>query len=83
MARQAMPEFQDKSSVIILCDSWYVKNPLTVLVDEYENLDLIGSARMDTAIYDLPSPRPGKGGIPQNIGKSFLSWKTLRSPTKK
>ncbi len=76
MVRQVMPEFQDKSSVIILCDSWYVKNPLTALVDEYENLDLIGNARVDTAIYGLPPAPSGKRGRPAKHGKSFLSWKT-------
>ena len=45
MVRQVMPEFRDKKNVIILCDSWYVKQNLVSIVDEYENLDLIGNAR--------------------------------------
>lgn len=44
MVRQAMPEFQEKRNVIILCDSWYIKSTMTALVNEYENLDLIGNA---------------------------------------
>ncbi len=45
MVRQVMPEFRDKKNVIILCDSWYVKQNLVSIVDEYENFDLIGNAR--------------------------------------
>lgn len=69
MVRQVMPEFQDKRNVIILCDSWYVKSTMTALVDEYENLDLIGNARVDTAIYDLPLAPSRKRGRPAKRGK--------------
>lgn len=68
MVRQVMPEFQEKKNVIILCDSWYVKRTMAVLVDEYKNLDLIGSARIDTAIYDLPPAPSGKRGRPAKRG---------------
>lgn len=47
-------------NVIILCDSWYVKKDLVCLVDEYENLDLIGGARADSVIYDLAPGPTGK-----------------------
>lgn len=64
MVRQVMPEFSQKRNVIILCDSWYVKKNLVSIVDEYDNLDLIGNARSDSVMYDLP-PRPtGKRGRP-------------------
>ena len=69
MVRQVMPEFQNKRNVIILCDSWYVKSTMTALVDEYENLDLIGNARVDTAIYDLPPAPSRKRGRPAKRGK--------------
>ena len=39
MIRQVMPEFQEKKQVIILCDSWYTKQNLVSIVDEYQNLD--------------------------------------------
>lgn len=71
MVRQVMPEFQEKRNVIILCDSWYVKNTMTALVDEYENLDLIGNARVDTAIYDLPPVPTGKRGRPAKRGEKL------------
>ncbi len=57
MVRQVMPELSGKKNVIIPCDSWYVKKDLVCLVDEYENLDLIGNARADSVIYDL-APEP-------------------------
>ena len=39
MIHQVMPEFQEKKQVIILCDSWYTKQNLVSIVDEYQNLD--------------------------------------------
>ena len=41
MIRQVMPEFHSKDHVIILCDSWYTKQNLVSIVNEYPNLDLI------------------------------------------
>ena len=41
------PEFSSQKNVIILCDSWYTKQNLVSIVDEYPNLDLIGNARAD------------------------------------
>lgn len=54
MVRQVMPDLSRKENVIILCDSWNVKKDLVSIVDEYPNLDLIGNARSDSMIYDLP-----------------------------
>lgn len=71
MVRQVMPEFTSKKNVIILCDSWYVKKNLVSIVDEYENLDLIGNARSDSVIYDLPPQRTGKRGRPALHGKKL------------
>ena len=42
---------------VILCDSWYVKQNLVSIVEEYPNLDLIGNARSDSVIYDLRDKR--------------------------
>ena len=71
MIRQVMPQFRDRKNVIILCDSWYVKKNLVSIVDEYENLDLIGNARSDSAIYDLPPQRTGKRVRPALHGKKL------------
>lgn len=64
MVRQVMPEFQQKRNVIILCDSWYVKKNLVTIVEEYQNLDLIGNARSDSVIYDLALAPTGRKGRP-------------------
>ena len=69
MVRQVMPEFAGKKNVIILCDSWYVKKDLVSIVDEYENLDLIGNARSDSVIYDLAPAPTGKKGRPPKHGR--------------
>ena len=54
---KSQPEFSQKKNVIIFCDSWYTKQNLVSIVNEYENLDLIGNARSDSVIYDLaPAP---------------------------
>lgn len=77
MVRQVMPEFQEKKHVIILCDSWYVKQNLVSIVEEYPNLDLIGNARSDSVLYDLaPAPtghrgRPARHGRRLSIEKDF------------
>lgn len=69
MVRQVMPEFQEKKNVIILCDSWYVKKNLVSIVEEYQNLDLIGNARSDSVIYDLAPERTGRKGRPAKHGR--------------
>ena len=74
MVRRVMPEFSGKKNVIILCDSWYVKKDLVCLVDEYQNLDLIGNARSDSVIYALPQQPTGKKGRPAVHGKRLSIW---------
>lgn len=74
MVRQVMPTLSKMKNVIILCDSWYVKKNLVSIVDEYENLDLIGNARSDSAIYDLPPQRTGKKGRPATRGSKLFIW---------
>ena len=69
MIRQVMPEFSQKNQVIVMCDSWYTKKPFTGLVDEYKNLRLIGNARSDSILYDLPPASTGKRGRPATHGK--------------
>lgn len=69
MVRQVMPEFKAKKNVIILCDSWYVKKDLAAIVDDYENLDLIGNARSDSVLYDLPPAPTGRKGRPPKHGR--------------
>ena len=69
MIRQVMPEFHGKEHVIILCDSWYTKQNLVSIVDEYPNLDLIGNARIDSVMYELAPARTGRRGRPVKHGR--------------
>ena len=69
MVRQVMQEFSQKKNVIILCDSWYTKQNLVSIVNECENLDLIGNARSDSVIYDLAPAPTGRRGRPAKHGR--------------
>lgn len=75
MVRQVMPEFKAKKNVIILCDSWYVKKDLVAIVDNYENLDLIGNTRSDSVLYDLPPAPTGRKGRPPKHGRRLSIYK--------
>jgi hypothetical protein len=70
-----MPELQEKTNVIILCDSWYTKGDLVSVVDECPNLGLIGNARHDSVLYDLAPQRTGKRGRPAKHGKRLSAEK--------
>ena len=69
MVRHVMPEFSSQKNVIILCDSWYTKQNLVSIVEEYPNLDLIGNTRADSVIYDLAPAPTGRKGRPAKHGK--------------
>ena len=71
MIRKVMPEFQSREHVIILCDSWYTKQNLVCIVNEYPNLDLIGNARIDSVMYDLAPAHTGRRGRPAKHGKQL------------
>ena len=71
MVRQVMPEFSGKKQVIILCDSWYTKQNLISVIDEYKNLDLIGNARSDSVLYDFAPGRTGRRGRPAKHGRQL------------
>lgn len=69
MVRSVMPELVSCRQVILLCDSWYPKKPVPGLVDEFENLEIICNARIDTVLYNLPGERTGKRGRPRIRGE--------------
>ena len=71
MVCQIMSAFSGRKNVILLCDSWYVKRNLVSIVDEYENHGLIGNARSDSVLYDLPPQRTEKRGRPAQHGKKL------------
>ncbi len=54
---------------LILYDSWYTKQNLVSLVDEYPNPELIGNARIDSIMYDPAPARTGRRGRPAKHGK--------------
>ena len=81
MVRSVMAELSSCGQVILLCDSWYPKKPVTGLVAEFENLEMICCARSDTVLYDLPGERTGRRGRPRTRGKRLeLSSITLAKP---
>ncbi len=68
MVRHAMDCIGPDRQVFLLCDSWYPKGCVAGLVDEYDDLDIICNARIDTVMYDLPPERTGKRGRPKKYG---------------
>ncbi len=81
MVRSVMAALAPCRQVILLCDSWYPKKPVTGLVEEFDNLEMICCARSDTVLYDLPSERTGKRGRPRTHGERLdLSDFDLEKP---
>lgn len=81
MVRSVMPELSSCGQVILLCDSWYPKKPVTGLVNDFQNLEMICCARLDTVLYDLPGERTGKRGRPRIHGDRLkLSDIELKKP---
>jgi len=68
MVRSVMAAPAPCRQVILLCDSWYPKKPVTGLVEEFDNLEMVCCARSDTVLYDLPGERTGKRGRPRTHG---------------
>lgn len=69
MVRHAMETIGADRQVFLLCDSWYPKGCVVNLVNEFDNLDMICNARIDTAMYDLPPERTRKRGRPKKYGE--------------
>lgn len=67
MIKSIMPQLRE-FQVILLCDSWYTKGSIIDTVKEFDNLEIIGAVRHDTAIYDLPPAPTGKRGRPRKKG---------------
>ena len=60
---------------ILLCDSWYPKGAIRILVSSDPQLELIANVRVDTTLYDLPPAPTGKRGRPAKKG-SVLNYQT-------
>ena len=69
LVKQAMDDIGEDAQVILMCDSWYPKKPVTSLLDSYDNLNIICNVRVDTAMYELPPERFGKCGRPGKYGE--------------
>lgn len=69
MVRHAVDSIGPDRQVFLLCDSWYPKGCVAGLVGEFQNLDIICNARIDTVMYDLPPGRTGKRGRPKKYGE--------------
>ena len=72
LAAQAMKVISPEHQVILLCDSWYPKAEVASLVEQFENLEMIANARVDTALYGLPPAPTGKRGRPKKRGQRIL-----------
>jgi hypothetical protein len=71
-----------RRKIILLCDSWYMKNTL-ILPGLEKNIDFIGQVRRDTALYLPPKPHSGRGR-PRKYGakipkESFQDMAALQS----
>lgn len=72
MVKQAMKVIGSDRQVFLLCDSWYAKAEAVELVNQFENLDMICSVRIDTAMYKLPPAPTGKRGRPKKYGDRIM-----------
>ena len=70
MVTQVMPILSSKRT-ILLCDSWYAKQEVTTLVDQFPHLDIVCNVRKDTVLYELPPEPSRKRGRPKKHGKKL------------
>ena len=68
LVAQAMKVMDSKHQVILLCDSWYPKAEVVALVEQFDNLEMVCNARVDTALYGLPPAKTGKKGRTRKRG---------------
>ena len=68
LVAQAMKAIGLRRQVILLCDSWYPKAEVAALVEQFENLEMVCNARVDTALYGLAPAKTGKKGRPKKRG---------------
>ena len=63
-----MKVIDSNRQVILLCDSWYPKAEVVALVEQFDNLEMVCNARVDTVLYGLPAAKTGKKGRPRKRG---------------
>lgn len=64
--------------VCLLTDSWYMRSKL-ILFALNKNIHVIGQARRDTALYDIPE-RTGKKGRPRKYGDKYTPERIAALP---
>ena len=64
-ATHVLAEYQ----VFVTCDSWYTKAPFISSIKKFENINIIGALRSDTAMFDLNIEKTHKRGSPRKRGK--------------
>ena len=69
LVAQALKVIDSKRQVILLCDSWYPKAEVVALVEQFDNLEMVCNARVDTVLYGLPPAKTGKKGRPRKRGE--------------
>ena len=79
LAAQAMKTIGSERQVILLCDSWYPKAEVTALVEQFENLEMVCNARVDTVLYGLPPAKTGKKNRPRKRGDQVALDKIVLS----
>ncbi len=82
LAAQAMKAIGPERQGILLCDSWYPKAEVTALVEQFENLEMVCNARVDTALYGLAPAKTGKKGRPKKRGDRIHLEKIVLSEPK-
>ena len=73
LVQDARKQIGRSHPVILCCDSWYPKGPVKDLVNCLDNFVLICNVRSDTAIYELPPIKTGRGRPPKRGKKLTLS----------
>lgn len=63
--------------VIVVCDSWYTKKPFVTPLVQFDNINVLGAIRSDTAIYNLKPEPTGRRGRPSLKGPR-IDYKTLK-----
>lgn len=75
LVEEVAPELKEYQ-VIVLCDAWYTKKPFLSRILVFDFIEVIGAARVDTALYELPPPPTGKKGRPRKRGEK-IDYKNL------
>ena len=69
LVRCAMDCLGPRRQIILCCDSWYPKDCVKGLIEEYANLVMICNVRADTAIFALPPVKSARRGRPKVRGE--------------